>query len=299
MLFQVLFNGLVAGSLYALVALGFSLIYSATRIFHIAHGAIYTAAAYSFLLWVTLFSSWSDTSGWGSFVAALTLTLAVVCLFAILCELIIYRPLYRRAAPPLVSFISSLGLYIVAVNLIALAFGSEKRVLNPNVEPGADFGPIVINRMQAVQLAVSALVMLAAFLLLKRTTLGRNIRALSDNAMLLGVLGVNPKRVRTAVFILGSVLAALAALLRGFDVGMNPYGGLIAVLTATVAIIIGGIGSNLGAICGAMFIGLTQNFVVWFISSEWKDAATFVVLIAVLLYRREGVFARQARLEEG
>ena len=298
MLLQILFNGLVVGSLYALVALGFSLIYSGTRIFHIAHGAAYTTAVYSYLLWLTLFNSQPSTAGWGAFTLAVILSLLVACIFAALCEIGIYRPLYKRGAPPMVAFISSLGVYIVVVNVIALLFGSEKKVLSTSVAPSVFYGQLVVNRVQVIQLAISATLILMAFLLLKKTSLGRNIRALSDNATLLNVLGIDPMRVRTTVFIVGSALAAVAALLRALDVGINPYGGLIAVLTATVAILVGGIGSNLGAVCGALFIGLTQNLVVWVFSSEWKDAVTFGILIAVLLYRRDGVFTRQQRLEE-
>lgn len=298
MAIQVIINGLVTGLLYSLVALGFSLIYSGTRVFHIAHGAIYTAGTYLLLAWLGATATILSGSNAFSLATAITLSLVSVCLLVVFVELFVYRPLFKRKAPTLVSFISSLGLYIVIVNLIALLFGNETKILNPDIEPSIEIAGAIITRIQIIQFVVSALLILTTLLVLRSSSLGRNIRALSDNPTLLSVLGTNIKSVRLLVFVIGSLLAVASSLLRAFDVGVDPHVGLSAVLTAAVAVIIAGVGSHLGAIVGALLIGMTQNIVVWFTSAQWQDAVTFVILTIVLLVRREGLFATQLRLEE-
>jgi len=298
MAIQVIINGLVTGLLFSLVALGFSLIYSGTRVFHIAHGAIYTAAPYLLIALTPVTSVVFGRLGALSSVAAIILSLISICLLVISFELFVYKPLFQRNAPPLVSFISSLGLYIVVVNLIALLFGNETKILNPQIEPSIEIAGAIVTRIQIIQFAVSVFLILITLFVLRSSSLGRNIRALSDNPTLLGVLGTNIKSVRLIVFAIGSLLAASSSLLRAFDVGVDPHVGLSAVLTAAVAVIIAGIGSHIGAIVGALLIGMTQNVVVWFTSAQWQDAVTFVILIIILLVRREGLFATQLRLEE-
>lgn len=295
---QVIINGLITGLLYSLVALGFSLIYSGTRVFHIAHGAIYTAGPYFLFAWTGVTALVLSEAGGLSLVVATTLSLISICLLAISVEVLVYRSLSQRNAPPLVSFISSLGLYIVIVNLIALLFGNETKILNPQIEPSIEIAGTVITRIQIIQFAVSTSLVLITLFVLRSTSLGRNIRALSDNPTLLSVLGTNIKRIRLLVFVIGSLLAASSSLLRAFDVGVDPHVGLSVVLTAAVAVIIAGIGSHVGAIVGALLIGMIQNIVVWFASAQWQDAVTFVILTIILLVRREGLFTAQLRLEE-
>jgi branched-chain amino acid transport system permease protein len=298
MAFQIVINGLIAGLLTALVALGFSLIYSSTRFFHVAHGAIYALASYVFLGWALILGSGAvPDPGWFIPVGVL-LALALVSVVAVALEMLIYRPLYLRTASPLVIFLSSLGLYIIIVNLIALLFGNETRLLNPHNESPITLGPVVVTKIQILQAVISAVTIFIVFVLLKRTSLGRNIRAMSDNPTLVGVLGLDPKKIRLLIFFTGSILAALSSLLRGFDVGVNPYVGLPIVLIATVAVIIGGIGSHVGAVISALLLGITQNLVTGFFSATWKEAVTFVVFILVLMLRRQGLFASRMRLEE-
>lgn len=298
MTLQILTNGLIAGLLSALVALGFSLIYSSTKFFHIAHGAAYTTASYMFFAWVLALGSASVYDSVWLISLGVSLTLVVLGAAAASVEILVYRPLYVRGASPLVVFISSLGLYIIIINLIALIFGNETMLLHPYNEAPIVVGRVVVTRIQILQVVFSALTLVAVFLLLNRTALGRNIRAVSDNPTLIAVLGLDPKKIRLLIFILGSVLAALSSLLRGFDMGINPYAGLPVVLIATVAVIIGGIGSHAGAVVSALLLGVTQNLVTGFFSATWRDAVTFVVFVLVLLLRRDGLFASKMRLEE-
>lgn len=288
---QIIVTGLIAGLLYSLVALGFSIIYSATKIFHIAHGAVYTATAYFFIAFGLLLNC---QGSW----LVLGITFVGVVGLALVCELLVYRPLLARAASPFVYFISSMGFYIVVVNVIGMSFGNETKVLNPDIQPATTLGPIVITRVQIIQALVSISTLSVVLAILQKTSIGRNIRALSDNQVLLGVLGLNAKNIRLVVFALGSMLAAIACLLRAFDVGIQPNAGLPIVLTATVAVIIGGVGSHSGAVLAALLLGVVQNLVAGFFSAEWRDAVTFVLFISVLLYRSRGLLAAELRLEE-
>ena len=297
MVLQVIFNGLVTGVLYALVALGFSLVYRGTRVFHLAHGAIYAAASYFFLVWASVVSPLRLFGPW-FFCAVIVLTITSVCLLASAFEIVVYRPLDLRKAPPLVAFISSLGLYIATVNFIALVFGNETKVLKQGIENSLVVGDVVITSAQIIQLSVSSVFLAVVFFFLHKTKLGRNIRALSDNSTLLSVLGIDSKKIRLSIFLIGSLLAALSSLLKAFEVGIDPRSGFEVVLIATVAMIIGGISSYSGAVWSAVFLGLAQNFTVWLLSSQWQYAATFVVLVFVLVFRREGIFTTQLRLEE-
>jgi len=287
-LLQLLANGFVNGCLYALMALGFALIYNTTRTFHIAHGAIYTAAAY--LCWLFLVS-WPV-------MAAVTAALAGAAVLGALTELAVYTPLERRGASPLVAILSSLGLYVALVNLIAMLFGNETKVLRPGIEKTYHFGSVILTRIQLAEVVV-AIVLLPAFVaLLKYSRWGGIIRAVRDDATLARVLGINLRGVRLWVFVAGSALAGLAAILSALDVGVDPNVGMSALLTAAVALIIGGVGTFEGPVLGAFLLGILQSLVVWKISARWTDAITFAVLILFLLFRPAGIAGRKRRLEE-
>lgn len=295
---QILINGLIAGSIYSLIALGFSLIYSGTRIFHIAHGAIYTSAPYFFIAWSALFLIIFSSYEVVIFIFAILLSLISVGALIYLFEKLVYYPLEIRKSPMLVPFISSLGIYIIVVNLIALLFGNETKILNQQIEPTIYIGSAIVTRIQVIQFIVAVILNSVVFIVLAKTTLGRNIRALFDNSVLLSVLGIDIKKVRLVLLIIGSLLAASASLIKAFDVGFDPNIGMSAVLTAAVAIIVGGIGKHHGAVFAAILIGVIQNIVIWYTSSQWQEAVTFVILIIVLLVRKEGLFAAQLRMEE-
>jgi branched-subunit amino acid ABC-type transport system permease component len=131
-----------------------------------------------------------------------------------------------------------------------------------------------------------------------KTRLGRMVRAVRDNPELVAAMGFNPRRVRWLIFSLGSGFAAVAAVLTSLDLGLNPHVGMNALLTAAVAVILGGIGRFRGAAVGALILGVLHSVVIWWVSAKWVDAVAFVALIGFLIYRTEGVFARSRRVEE-
>jgi branched-chain amino acid transport system permease protein len=296
---QIIQNGVITGLLYSLAALGFHLIYSSTNIFHVAHGATYTATPYILLAWTTALTYFMQTAGLHMVLPlAVVFTLISVSALSLLSEIVVFRPLYLAKVSPTVTFISSLGLYIALVNLIALLSGHETKVLNPYPNPSLAFGGVLITRIQLIQFLVSLVTIGLAFLIIRKTSLGRNIRALADNATLVSVLGIDVKKIRAWVFVLGGSLVGVAALLKAFDIGADLQSGLPIVLVAAVAVIIGGVKSLAGSVLGALLLGLTHNAATWFLSAEWQNALTFIFFVTVLIARGGGILTTPLRLEE-
>jgi branched-chain amino acid transport system permease protein len=290
MIVQLIANGIINGFFYALVALGFSLIYSSTKIFHFAHGAVYTLSAYTTYLFLHLI-------GVNYIVSVLSVLLISIVLGFIL-ESFIYYPLYKKGASKGVFFISSLGAYILLVNLITLLFGNEPKILRPGVETTYQFGPVILSKIQIIGVTITIFVLISTFVFLKKHKYGRAIRALCDNPTLVSILGINVRKIRLLVFGIGSFLAALAAIFPALDVGIEPHIGLPALLTGVVAVIIGGVGIFEGAIIGAFLLGLLQNLLIWKFSTRWEEAITLLILIIFLLYRPQGILGKRGRLEE-
>lgn len=287
---QFLANGLITGCLYALVALGFGLIYSTARVFHFAHAAVFVLSAYVFY---TLYSILSTP-----LLLAFMLTLILISAVGIVIDEVFYLPLQRRNSSPLIQLLSSLALYIIIVNLIAMFYGNETKVLTPGIQPAYSFGDVILTEIQIVTLFVSVFIFAIIAVVLRRTQLGVKIRAMRDNPDLVSAIGINPRSIRRLVFATGSALAAIAAILQGLDVGMDPHAGMPALLNGAVAFIIGGIGVFEGPVLGGVLLGSVQSLVVWQASARWQDLFTFIVLILFLLFRPEGILGVRRRVEE-
>jgi branched-chain amino acid transport system permease protein len=290
MLIQILANGIIYGCAYALVALGFALIYNTTRIFHFAHGAVYTLSAY-------LFFTVYRQLGY-SFILAALFTIVVSALIGILVDQFIYRPLDKRGSSLLIHMLSSLGLYVVIINLIAMIYGNNTKELTLAVQPIYTLGPVRLTQLQIVIAISFVTAFVIVIIILRRTSLGMTLRAMRDDPLLVSVIGINPQHVRIIVFALGSALAAISAILTGADTGIDPYIGMTMVLTGAVAVIVGGIGIFEGAAFGGLLLGILHSFIALKFSNRWQEAVTFLVLIVFLLFRPEGVFAQRRRLEE-
>ncbi|MDQ7063523.1 MAG: branched-chain amino acid ABC transporter permease [candidate division KSB1 bacterium] len=290
MLSQLFANGIVSGCLYALMALGFVLIYNTTRIFHIAHGAVFTASAYIFYFFLIVL----HVSAW----LALLLTLFLAAGIGMAIEHFVYQPLERKNSSLLIALLSSLGLYTVIVNLIAMFFGNETKVLRPGIEKTYQFGDIILTRIQILEVVAFVILFPLIMFVLKATFWGKAVRAVRDNQQLAMVMGIRIHQIRYSVFALGSALAAVAAMLQSLDVGMDPHVGMPILLVAAVAVIIGGVGTFHGAVLGAFLIAILQSLVIWKISARWIDAVTFTLLIIFLVFRPEGILGKRKRVEE-
>ena len=287
---QFIANGLCNGASYALVATGFGLIYTTTGVFHIAHGAVYTLAAYALYCFFVLVKL--------PLVLAAVLALSSAAAVGTLIELVVYRPLGRKRASSAVLMVSSLGVYIVLANLIAMVLGNETKILRPGAEATFTLGNVILTRIQAAQLLVSATIIGLYWFFLSRSSLGRLCRAVADDSALASVLGVKVEGTRLVAFAVGSFLAAVGSILVALDVGVDPQVGFPAVLVAAVACIIGGLRRFIAPAFGGILLGLVQSLVVWRTSAKWEGAVTFAILIAFLLFRPQGLLQIRKRLEE-
>jgi len=287
---QFLANGFCKGAVIALVALGFGLIYTTTRVFHIAHAAIYVLGAYALYAALVLLKL--------PLPAAVGFGLLVAVIAGMLVDWTVYQPLAKRSASAAVVLISSLGVQIVFENLIALGFGNQTQILRAGIEKTFSFGSIILTQVQIAQAVVGILITGAFFLFLKHSRTGQLCRAISDDEILASVLGARVKRIRILVFALGSAFAAIGSMLVALDIGIDPHIGFSAVLTAAVACIIGGLRNFLAPAAGGVLLGLTQSLIVWRTSSKWEESVTFGILILFLLFRRQGLFGGVRRADE-
>jgi branched-chain amino acid transport system permease protein len=290
MVAQLFANGLAMGSLYALSALGFGLIYNTTRVFHIAYGAVYTVSAY---LLFALWTQYKIPLG-----IALIIASILTILLGILIDIHVYQPLLRQSSSFLILMISSLTVYIITVNIIVLIFGNEIKVLRSGIATTFSLGQVILSDIQILQIVAFAFVFFTLVLSLKWTNFGKIIRAMRDNPDLLSLMGIDLQKVRWLIFGLGSLLAGLAAMLQALDVGIDPNIGMSAVLIAAVAVIIGGVGILEAPAFGGLLLGVLQSVVIWQASGRWQEAVTFALLILFLLFKPEGIFGQRRRLEE-
>lgn len=288
MLAQFIANGLITGVLYSMVAVGFAIAYNTTHVFHIAAAGVYTAAAYCFYYAVRTLG----TPVWLGALAALACAAALNTL----CETVAYRPLARRGAAPGTVMIASIGLLAILVNLTALLFGNEVKIIDNAIRPIWRMGPLILSRPQIVQLAAgaTALAGLAAFL--RWSSFGLKIRALGNNPVLFGVFGYRSDIARIGVFAIGGAFLGAAACLSAYDVGMSPHTGMPVLLNAMVAMIVGGAGRYTACIAGGVLLGVLQALVVWRLAANWQPAVTFLLLLVFLFLRPQGLFGIRKRI---
>ena len=285
---QVLANGLISGLAIAALAFGFTLVYLPTRVFHIALAGIYAAAP--FVAWQGL--RW----GWGGAASALCAVLAGSGL-SVLCEFANHARLERKGAPGGVHLISSLGIYILLVQTVALAWGNDPKALRPGADETWRFGTVILTHGQILCGTVAALVVLAGYAWLRLTRLGLQFRALADNPIEAALRGLNVRWLRLLSFALSGAVVSIGSLLVAYDLGFDPHTGLQAILLAVVAMIVGGHPSFAGPILGGILLGVLRAEVVWYWSAQWQDAVTFLVLAGFLLLRPCGLVGQRVRLE--
>ena len=281
MFIQFFINGIISGAMIAIMAIGFWFIYRATNLFHIAHGAVYTASVYIFFtLYITLSIP---------IPLSILLTLFVSAIIGLLMYLVVYRPLEINNASAGIKFISSLAIYILLVNSIALIYSNETKILSTGPTEILNFGSVIVTKIQIYQFLAFLSLLIFSYLFMHRTKSGRAIRAIGDNPALFRAIGLNDKRVKGMVFIVGSAIAAIASILSGLDVGIDPHIGMFILLNAVVAVIIGGMKKLEGVVLGAFLIGVMQNLVIWKFSARWESAVTFFILVIILLYKSGGL----------
>lgn len=303
---QQLLNGLSIGSVYAIFALGYTLIFSILGIINFAHGAIFTLGAYFVYF---LIGGSSGFNGWLAnsklpfsfpFVIALILGGILAGLSSLLLERLAFRPLRRKQADPLLTLVSSLGAAVVIVNLIQLLFGAEIYTFPDNIygnlplaiNLGTTEQPIMIRTAQVVIIGVSAVTMGVLTYLINYTKIGKALQAVAEDPMTASLLGINPEQYIVLTFFMSGFLGGIAGTLVGTSVSIaGPYFGIAFGLKGLGVIVLGGLGNIPGAVIGGLMIGLAESFVPTEYSG-YREAISFTLLFVMLLVRPQGLFGR-------
>lgn len=294
MLTQILINSIISALLLSLVALGFNLIFNATRVFHLAHGAMYVGAVYATFGFTGLLGR--VLPPWASAGASVILALLLISAFIVVVEYLVYRPLYRKQVNPTISMISSLGVYLLVVNLIAFCFGNESISLNNSYSIVAANEYFKLTNIELLHLSSGA-VLVTAVLLLSKTRFYTHIRAITDSYSVAEKFGINVQRTRFVALVAGTLLVSVVGILRGYEIALDPHVGLTLTLTASVAVIVGGINSLTGTVAASFIIALIENFSVKVLSARWKDMLTYSLLIVVLIFYQQGLISVRQRVE--
>lgn len=285
---QVIFNSIISASWIALVAIGFMLIFNTSRFFHFAHGVVFTAGTY----FAFLFKMWLGCPLWIAILAGMLLAGFLGCLM----EVVIYRPLRKRDSSGLVLLLASLGIYIFLQNIISMSFGDETRIIRTGVvKEGIDVLGARITPIQIVMICVSVVLVIVLSIFMKRTKIGKSMRAVANDPELASISGIASDRIIFWAFAIGSGLAGLAGILVALDVDMTPTMGMHALMMGIVAVIVGGVSSFPGIALAALLIGMAQHFGAWFIGSQWQDAIAFIILLVFLLFKPEGFLGKKVK----
>ncbi len=277
-------NGLGIGSIYALVALGYSMVYGIVQLINFAHGDIIMVGAYVTYLVLVV--------GGAPLWLAVIASIAFCALAGVLIERLAYQRLLHKGAPRISLLITAIGVSIFLENLFQLLFTSSAKSM-PNLFPGSpvSLGGLKISRVTAITLATSITLMILLQLLVNKTKMGKAMRATSEDTGAAKLMGIGTDRVVAFTFAIGSGLAAVGAILYCSAYPLiNPYMGNLLGLKAFVAAVLGGIGSIPGAMFGGFLIGIAESLTKAAGGSQITDAVVFGILILILLFRPEGLF---------
>lgn len=294
MLTQILLNSIISALLLSLVAIGFNLVFNTTRVFHLAHGAMFVTAVYGVGQLNGVFEKVFSTGP--AFVVSLLLSLLICAALMIATEYLIYRPLYLKGANPAISLISSLGVYLLITSFLALVFGNQSISLSSSSAIVFSTDYFKLTNTELYQLIISS-ALLFAVLIVSKTKIYIQIRAVSDSYVVAEKFGIDLRKTRLVALILGTLLAGIAGIMKASDVAIDPYSGLAVTLAASVAVIVGGLRSLLGTLIACFVIALIENFSVLFLTAQWKDLLTYGLLVFVLVFYQQGLVSVKQRVE--
>ena len=282
---QTLISGLSLGSIYALIALGYTMVYGIAKMLNFAHGDIIMVGAYAVIVAVMQLSLPP--------VIAILISIIVCAVLGVVIERLAYKPL--RQAQPLTVLITAIGVSYLLQNVALLIFGSEQKAFPTILKlPAIKLGQVTIDGITLVTLGVTAIIMIALTLFINKTKLGKAMRAVSEDKEAAGLMGISTNRTITITFAIGSALAAVASIFYGATyVYIKPTTGAMPGIKAFTAAVFGGIGSIPGAMLGGVLLGLIEQFSKTYISTLWADAIVFVVLVLVLVVKPTGLLGKQ------
>ena len=292
---ELFLGGLTRGSIYALIALGYTMVYGIIELINFAHGEIYMIGAFTALIVISVLTLMGMNT-----IAILVIAGVVAVIYSsaygYTVEKIAYKPL--RHAPRLSALISAIGMSLFLQNYVLLAQTSDFLPF-PNLIPDFEFmEPYahIIGSTEIVILITTAIVMIFLIILIKFTKIGKAMRATSQDKTMAMLVGINVNRVISVTFIVGSATAAIGGVLIASHIGMiNFYIGFIAGIKAFVAAVLGGIGSIPGAVLGSFILGWTESFATGYVSSDYEDVFAFLFLVIILIFRPAGILGRSEK----
>ena len=282
-LLQLLCNGVISGCALGMIAISFALVYSTIRIFHVAHAGVLSLGGYL---------AWSMSAHGVPLLLAALLAVALCAAFGAAIQALLYERLERRRASQLVVLIASLGLLAMIQNVLSAIYTPNTLAFE------ADWGNVtlrlagvIVTRTQLLTALIGVLVYAGMMAFTRRSALGRRIRAVASNPFLGEITRLAPRRTYVAVMAIASGVVALPGILLGLDLGLQPYSGITLLLTATIAMIAGGVGSLTGAFVISVAISVLQNLSLLVLPGEWSIGVTFAIFVAFMVARPRGLFA--------
>jgi branched-chain amino acid transport system permease protein len=291
---QQLVNGLVLGSIYGLIAVGYTMVYGIIGMINFAHGEVYMISAYLTAIFLAVITAFGISSTPLVLLLVLTLTILFTALYGWTIERVAYRPL--RSSTRLAPLISAIGMSLVLQNYIRLEQGAKSQGVPPLMEGNFRFfldSPdyyFQITYIQCLIILASLVGMGSLTYLMQKTALGRACRATQQDRIMAGLLGVDTDRIISTVFVLGSAMAAIAGVLVTFNYGSFDFHiGFVTGIKAFTAAVLGGIGSLPGAMLGGLVLGLSESFFSGFVNTDYKDVFAFSILVLVLIFKPSGL----------
>ncbi len=289
--------GLTQGAIYALFALGYTLVYGVLRLINFAHSEVFMLGTYAAIITWGLFGLGvnSATPPAGEVIGLVALAMVAAAVVsgatALVLEFVAYRPLRRNNAPPLAFLITAIGASIAIYETIGVITHRNPRGVPPLIQPVPVFQHgIKIDNLQVLIIVLALVMMVALDLFVNRTRLGRGIRAVAQNPDSAALMGVNKNRVISLVFLLGGLMAGIAAVMYVMKIGNTKYdAGFSIGIAAFTAAVLGGIGNLRGALLGGLIIGLFENYGSGLFGSNWKNVVSFVLLVVILMFRPSGI----------
>jgi branched-chain amino acid transport system permease protein len=286
-------NGISLGAIYALIALGYTMVYGILQFINFAHGEIFMLGAYTGYYMGEALGVGSERQGPWIFILVLLVSMLVTAFIGFLVEWLAYRPL--RKAPRINVLITAVGVSLFFQFSAQMIFGPNPRPFPPliNLETAFRIGEVQIDPIQIVVCVVALILMLALEFFLYRTRAGKAMRAVSHDHNVAMLLGINVNLIISLTFVLGSALAGAGGILVGLSYPkIEPLMGLMPGLKAFVAAVLGGIGSVRGAVAGSLLMGLSEQYIVSYGLPTMRDALAFAILILILIFRPKGIFGK-------
>lgn len=293
---QQLTNGLILGSIYGLIAIGYTMVYGVIGMINFAHGEIYMISAYLTAIFIGTCLYFGIDSILLTLIITLFCTVSITALYNYAIEKIAYRPL--RGSTRLSALIAAIGMSLLLQNYVQISQGADTKgiphLITGAIKLGSETEFIQISLIQVIILITSFTSMYLLNNLVNKTAMGRNMRATQQDIVMANLLGINTDKIISQVFVIGAVMAAIAGFLVSLNYGsFDFYIGFITGIKAFTAAVLGGIGSLPGAMLGGIILGLSESLFSGFVNSDYKDVFAFSLLILILIFKPNGILGRQ------